>query len=54
VVSYRDVWKILEHFPRATYVVLDQAGHAPGVEQLQLSHTLMSEWVDRVEASASE
>jgi pimeloyl-ACP methyl ester carboxylesterase len=54
VVGYRDAWKILEHFPRATYAVLDQAGHAPDVEQAQLSHTLMSEWLDGVEASASK
>ena len=53
VVGYRDTWKILENFPRATYAVLDQAGHAPDVEQVQLSHTLMSEWLDRVEASVS-
>jgi pimeloyl-ACP methyl ester carboxylesterase len=54
VVGYRDSWKILEHFPRATYAVLDQAGHAPDVEQIQLCQALMSEWLDRMEASASE
>jgi pimeloyl-ACP methyl ester carboxylesterase len=53
VVGYRDTWKILEHFPRATYAVLDQAGHVLGVEQVQLGQALMSEWLDRVEASAS-
>jgi pimeloyl-ACP methyl ester carboxylesterase len=54
VVGYRDAWKILEHFPRATYAVLDQAGHAPDVEQMQLGQALMSEWLDRVEVSTSE
>ncbi len=54
VVGYRDAWKILEHFPRATYAVLDQAGHAPDVEQLKLSQALISEWLDRVEVSTSE
>jgi pimeloyl-ACP methyl ester carboxylesterase len=53
VVSYRDAWKILEHFPRATYAVLDQAGHVLGVEQIQLCQALISEWLDRVEASAN-
>jgi pimeloyl-ACP methyl ester carboxylesterase len=53
VVGYRDAWKILEQFPRATYAVLDQAGHAPDVEQMQLCQVLISEWLDRVEASAS-
>lgn len=53
VVGYRDAWKILENFPRATFAVLDQAGHVPGIEQVQLCQALMSEWLDRVEASAS-
>jgi hypothetical protein len=52
VVGYRDTWKIVENFPRATYAVLDQAGHASDVEQLYLSHALISAWLDRVEASA--
>jgi hypothetical protein len=54
VVGYRDAWKILEHFPRATYAVLDGAGHAPDVEQLQLGQALISEWLDRVEASIKQ
>jgi pimeloyl-ACP methyl ester carboxylesterase len=54
VVGYRDSWKILEHFPRATYALLDQAGHAPDIEQMQLGQALISEWLDRVEASTSE
>jgi hypothetical protein len=53
-VGYRDAWKILEHFPRATYAVLDQAGRTPDVEQIQLGQVLMSEWLDRVEVSTSE
>ena len=53
VVGYRDAWKILEHFPRATYAVLGQAGHVPSVEQVQLERALISEWLDRVEGSAS-
>jgi pimeloyl-ACP methyl ester carboxylesterase len=51
--GYRNAWKILENFPRATYAVLDQAGHVVDVEQIQLCQALMSEWLDRVEASAS-
>jgi pimeloyl-ACP methyl ester carboxylesterase len=54
VVGYRDAWKILEHVPRAAYAVLDQAGHAPDVEQMQLGQALISEWLDRVEVSTSE
>ena len=54
VVGYRDAWKVLEQFPRATYAVLDGAGHAPDVEQLQVGQALISEWLDRVEVSTSE
>jgi len=53
VEGYRNTWKILESFPRATYAVLDEAGHVLDVEQVQLCQALMSEWLDRVEASAS-
>jgi hypothetical protein len=53
VVGYGDTWKILENFPRATYAVLDQAGHVLGVEQVRWERALISEWLDRVDASAS-
>ena len=48
-VGYRDGWNILEKYPRATFAVLDQAGHALGVEQESLFQALVHEWLDRVE-----
>jgi pimeloyl-ACP methyl ester carboxylesterase len=48
-VGYRDAWDILEKYPRATFAVLDRAGHALGVEQESLFHALVHEWLDRVE-----
>jgi pimeloyl-ACP methyl ester carboxylesterase len=48
-VGYRDGWDILELYPRATFAVLDRAGHALGVEQVGLFQTLIHEWLDRVE-----
>jgi pimeloyl-ACP methyl ester carboxylesterase len=48
-VGYREGWGILENYPRATFVVLDRAGHALGVEQEVLLHVLVNEWLDRVE-----
>lgn len=51
VVGYQDQWLILENYPRATFVVLDKAGHGLWVEQEYLFLTLMSEWLDRVEES---
>jgi pimeloyl-ACP methyl ester carboxylesterase len=50
-VGYRDAWKILENYPRATFVVLDRAGHGLYVEQEELFNALVNEWLDRVEES---
>ena len=36
-------------FPRATFAVLDRAGHMLGFEQPVLLHALLNEWLDRVE-----
>lgn len=49
VSGYRDVWAILENYPRATFVVLDRAGHWVHKEQKGLFHSLASEWLNRVE-----
>jgi pimeloyl-ACP methyl ester carboxylesterase len=48
-VGYRDGWDILEFYPRATFAILDRAGHALGVEQKGLFQALITEWLDRVE-----
>jgi pimeloyl-ACP methyl ester carboxylesterase len=48
-VGYWDAWNVLEKYPRATFVVLDRAGHALGVEQEGLFRALVNEWLDRVE-----
>jgi pimeloyl-ACP methyl ester carboxylesterase len=50
-VGYRDAWAILEAYPRATFAVLDRAGHALGVEQDFVFRALIHEWLDRVEES---
>jgi pimeloyl-ACP methyl ester carboxylesterase len=53
MVGYRDAWNILENYPRATYVVLDRAGH--GLEEKEdLVHVLINEWLDRVEENAGQ
>lgn len=48
-VGYRDVWKILENYPRATFAILDRMGHMMGAEQEDLFLALANEWLDRVE-----
>ncbi|MCG3212636.1 MAG: hypothetical protein FOGNACKC_06306 [Anaerolineae bacterium] len=47
--GYRDAYKLLDNYPRATYVVLDRAGHALAIEQKALFRALAGEWLDRVE-----
>jgi len=44
--GYREAWKVLESFPRATFAVLDRAGHCLTMEQGQLFTGLLSEWLD--------
>jgi pimeloyl-ACP methyl ester carboxylesterase len=51
--GYRDAWDLLEPYPRATFAVLDRAGHFLGFEQAGLCQALMGEWLDRVEEDAS-
>lgn len=46
--GYHDAWDLLANYPRATYAVLDRAGHFLNIEQDALCHTLMREWLDRV------
>ena len=51
--GYQDAWNILENYPRATFAVLDRAGHLLGIEQEGLYTALVSEWLDRVEEYTS-
>lgn len=50
-VGYRDAWKIIENYPRATFAVLDTAGHILQIEQEELFNTLANDWLNRVEYS---
>jgi pimeloyl-ACP methyl ester carboxylesterase len=52
ITGYRDAWRILEHYPRATFAVLDRAGHNAQIEQPAAFTTLTHEWLDRVEEAA--
>jgi pimeloyl-ACP methyl ester carboxylesterase len=49
VCGYRQAWDMLDHFPRATFAVLDRAGHCLTAEQENLFRALVGEWLDRVE-----
>lgn len=46
--GYAAQWRLAERYPRATFAVLDRAGHALPHEQVELLHALLAEWLDRV------
>jgi pimeloyl-ACP methyl ester carboxylesterase len=50
--GYRDIWKILENFPRGSLAILDRMGHLLAAEQEEVFHALAGEWLDRVEEYA--
>lgn len=47
--GYREAYRLLDNYPRASFAVLDRAGHALAVEQKTLFRALANEWLDRVE-----
>ena len=49
ICGYAEAYGILENYPRATYAVLDRAGHGLGWEQPALYRALFTEWLDRVD-----
>ncbi|HXZ90890.1 MAG TPA: alpha/beta hydrolase [Candidatus Dormibacteraeota bacterium] len=49
VAGYRDAWNISENYARATFAILDRAGHLALGEQSQLCSDLIQDWLDRVE-----
>lgn len=50
VVGFKDALAILDNYPRATYALLDSAGHGLEVEQHVVFTCLVNEWLNRVEA----
>jgi pimeloyl-ACP methyl ester carboxylesterase len=48
-VGYQDAWKLIEKYPRATFAVVDKAGHIAQIEQEELFNSLVNNWLDRVE-----
>jgi pimeloyl-ACP methyl ester carboxylesterase len=48
-VGYRHAWEIAEQYPRATFAVLDGAGHLVWGERHRLCLALAADWLERVE-----
>lgn len=49
IVGYRDAWRVVENYPRATFAVLDRADHGLPIDQDALYRALVNDWLDRVE-----
>jgi pimeloyl-ACP methyl ester carboxylesterase len=47
-VGYLDAWKVMSQFKRASFVVLDAAGHGLPMEQGEIFTILVKEWIERV------
>jgi pimeloyl-ACP methyl ester carboxylesterase len=51
-VGYGASADLLDHYPRATFAVLDHAGHALPHEQPEILAALLQEWLDRTAPNA--
>ena len=49
VVGYTLSYKLIERFPRATYAVLDGAGHILQIENEPIFQQFVKDWICRVE-----
>lgn len=50
VVGYHDAWRLIEDYPRATFAVLDMAGHNLQIEQPDVFNSLVDNWLNRLES----
>jgi pimeloyl-ACP methyl ester carboxylesterase len=48
VVGYADAWSRIGHYPRASFAVLDAAGHNILFEQRELCSALIADWLERI------
>ncbi|HZE38407.1 MAG TPA: alpha/beta hydrolase, partial [Stackebrandtia sp.] len=46
--GYADVYALLDHYPRASFAILDRGGHNLQIEQPELFEAMTLEWLDRV------
>ena len=48
-VGYRAQWELMRRYPRASFAVLDRAGHNLQAEQPEVFGALVREWLARIE-----
>ncbi|GAB7045638.1 alpha/beta fold hydrolase [Catenuloplanes indicus] len=46
--GYADAWNRVEHYPRASFVALDAAGHNLMFEKRDLCASLVADWLARI------
>ncbi|MBS7528996.1 alpha/beta hydrolase [Hazenella sp. IB182353] len=51
--GFQDAWHVFQRFTRATFAVLDRAGHNLQLEQPRLFQEMVDEWLDRTVESQS-
>ena len=54
IVGYADALPLLEDYPRATFAVLDMAGHNLQLEQPNVFEALAGNWLDRLETALAD
>ncbi|MCF6273238.1 MAG: hypothetical protein L3J37_08595 [Rhodobacteraceae bacterium] len=54
IVGYQDALSLLPSYPRASFAVLDRAGHNLQIEQDGVVKTLFGAWLDRVEETMGQ
>lgn len=51
VVGFEDAWATIEHYPRASFAVLDAAGHNVHLDRPAVVDALIADWLERMTAS---
>jgi pimeloyl-ACP methyl ester carboxylesterase len=51
ITGFQDAWSLVEMYPRASFAVLDGAGHNLSIEQRGTLSALVGDWLDRVRGS---
>ncbi|WP_026476824.1 alpha/beta fold hydrolase [Alkaliphilus transvaalensis] len=49
VVGYKDLYGLLDNYPRASLIILDNGKHDIQIEQDDIFHILVHEWLSRIE-----
>ncbi|WP_067935897.1 alpha/beta fold hydrolase [Alicyclobacillus kakegawensis] len=50
VVGFQDAWRLMDYYLRATFAVLDMAGHNLQIERPNIFEALVNDWLDRLES----